>query len=72
MTLERDELDHWAVNVEHRTIIENFLDWCDLKRLELTSYHDGSNPRVQELLDCYHNIDRKRLEAQRRALVESL
>ncbi len=70
--IERDELDHWAANVHDRTVIENFLDWCDVKRLELHSYHTGETPSPQLLLDEYHSIDRKRLERQRAALLESV
>jgi hypothetical protein len=75
---ERDMLDLWAARLSERRTIEEFLEWLSSKHgvhlgewvTDNRMFPIAANP--QDLLNEYHEIDYKRLEAQRRALLESL
>lgn len=66
----RQMLNRWAATVDERRIVEDFIDWADAKYgAELHSYKTGESLMLGKLLDAYHEIDQKQLEAERRALL---
>lgn len=66
--VKRNELEKWAAHINNRRVIAEFIAW-----LQEHPKHSGKevldlNP--DRLLDEYHNIDIKRLERERRALLD--
>lgn len=72
-----DELDKWAEALPDRRKVEDFLDWLDEQRMEVAVWADGDRwPRPvtesrDSLLNRYFEIDAKRLDDQRRALLKA-
>lgn len=64
----RTELKHWSDNLKDRQCITDFWDWlCEANgEVELLSIN------IEEILDRYHNIDKRQLEKERRALLSSI
>ena len=64
-----NELSKWAVNTSERSMIDSFWSW-------LLEQYNGStrlcDVHLGNAIDEYHGIDRKKLEAERRQLVERL
>jgi hypothetical protein len=73
---ERDMLDLWAKQLPDRRVIEDFLGWLSERKIELAEWRSGARmlpaKSTNDLLNEYHGIDYWRLEAQRRALLETL
>ncbi len=70
-------LDQWAKHSDERFAIEEFLDWANNKYgIFLASWGDTDTGYpierydIQDRLDEYHGIDRRRLEEERRELLE--
>lgn len=61
---ERSALDKWSRSVDDRSIIESFMAWAGENGLTYRS-----TMPLGDLLDRFHGIDRKDLEAGRRALL---
>ena len=60
---ERDMLNKWAANFDDAKVIFEFLEW----------YHSVNQGRKdEELVYDYFDIDEKKLEEQRWALMESI
>lgn len=64
----RDELDKWARMMPDRAVIREFLYWmnanpkyCDMAIVDI---------QFEAALDEYHQINKAKLEAQRRALLD--
>lgn len=59
-------LERWADKLEERSAIEDFLDWAS--RTGVCTFRFAYSR--SDVLDRYHEIDRKALEAARRALLD--
>lgn len=66
-------LDTWGENLTERRIIEEFWEWL-LSRHSTDGVitHDVKDVDISKELDLFHGICRKRLEDERRELLESL
>lgn len=69
------ELDKWAAALPDRRVIEDFLQWCSAKRIELCQWYEDSRypwpcSADARLLDEYHEIDQQRLDKEQRELLE--
>jgi len=66
-------IDRWARNLDERRAIEGFIEWCRDQSVELSEddYRGWSRAvNVGDLLDRFHEIDRRRLENERRAMLD--
>lgn len=61
------ELEKWAQMVDDRGVIEDFFEWL-LDRYTTTRICDI---HVDKTLDEYHEIDRRKLDNERRELLNS-
>ena len=74
---DRDQLDLWAAHHAEAVTIESFLQWCEGEGMSLMVYPEGRQiPRIVteprgSILYRYFGVDPKRLENQRRALLEA-
>ena len=70
--MERDMLDRWAACVGERRAIEEFIEFIEGKGVLLDYHNSSAQARsLDSLLNEYHDIDAKRLDEQRRALLDS-
>jgi hypothetical protein len=70
------ELDKFSAAVPSMEVIRDFLDWCEKQNVELAEPTPSGNwlqPRIEgreQMLARYFKIDPKKLEQERRALLE--
>jgi hypothetical protein len=75
MEVTREMLDRWATTANDRRTIEDFLDWLEAQRIEPCQWSEGARwpiPMVEGragLLNRYFEIDARRLDEERRALL---
>lgn len=62
-------LDKWAAHIAERRSIIEFWAWLETHNQNSTVLGESD---IERLLDEYHGIDQKRLEVERRELLESL
>ena len=58
----------WALNLNERRTIEEFWEWMEE---QLPCYTEIMDVKLGDLLDQYHGIDRGRLDAERRQLLDA-
>ena len=71
----RDALDHWAGVHREYSRVEEFIDWLHAThgvQLDWDYAKKGTPLSLTILLDQFFEVDRKRLEQQRRALLASI
>jgi len=61
-----DPLECWAEKLEERSAIEDFLDWASRTGVGTFRFAYSRS----DVLDRYHEIDRKALETARRELLD--
>ena len=76
--MERDELDKWSDALPSRRIVDDFLEWLSEQRMEVCEWTEDAKwpmPLAQSrdrLLNRYFDINEKKLEDQRRALLDEM